>query len=432
MGRIRARRNQSFTSVLRVREFQAMSLAEFLSVVGDQVARVALAVLVYDRTHSATLTGLTYALTFVPALVGGVLLSGLGDRFPRRDVMIATDIGRAVLVALMTIPGMPLWLLCVLVAAMTLLAGPFKAAQQALLPDVLPGGKFMVGMSIRNITGQAAQVVGFAGGGLLVAHFDPATGLMIDSITFVASALLLCFGVRRRSTPGDLNGQVSYFSSIVVGARLVWNDAVLRTLVALNWLAGFYVVAEALAAPYASDIGAGAAAVGLLMAADPLGSVIGALVFGRWVTEATQVRIIGVLGVLAGLPLALCLLQPGLGISIALFALSGMLATGYNIQGVVSFVRRLPDSYRAQGSGLSSSGLITVQGLGALAAGALADAIGAANAVGAAGLLGAAVAVPIALSWARARHAPNRQAPLKGPAQLAAATGQALEDRPPH
>lgn len=396
----------TFASVLAVRDFRAMWLAEVLSVAGDQVARVALAILVFDRTSSAALTGLTYALTFVPALLGGVLLSGLGDRFPRRDVMVATDVGRAALVAAMTIPGVPLWLLCVLVATMTLLAGPFKAAQQAALPDVLPGGKYMVGMSIRNMSGQAAQVAGFAGGGLLVAEFGARTGLALDAATFMVSAvLLLC--MRRRPVAVARDGRPGFFASVVAGARLVWRDHALRTLVALNWLAGFYVVAEALAAPYADDIGAGAAAVGLLMAADPLGSVIGAIIFGRWVPESTQVRVIGVLGVLAGLPLALCVLKPGLAVSMVLFALSGMLATGYNIQGTVSFVRRLPDGQRAQGSGLQSSGLITVQGLGALAAGSVADLIGAANAVAAAGIVGALTAVPVAVSWARERSAPT-------------------------
>jgi predicted MFS family arabinose efflux permease len=189
------------------------------------------------------------------------------------------------------------------------------------------------------------------------------------------------------------------------GARLVWRDPALRALVALNWLAGFYVVPEALAAPYANAIGAGTgAAVGWLMAADPLGSVIGAWIFGRrWVPEAVQVRGLGVLGILAGIPLILCLLWPGLVTGMVFFALSGLLATGYNIQGTVNFVRRLPNNQRAQGSGLNSAGLITVQGLGALAAGLLADAIGPAHAIAVAGAAGALVAVPIAVAWNRAR-----------------------------
>lgn len=397
----------TFGSVLRVGEFRSMWLAEFFSVAGDQVARVALTVLVFQRTNSAALTGLTYALTFVPALLGGILLSGLGDRYPRRDVMIVNDVARAVLVLMMIVPGVPLWLLCVLVALMTLLSGPFKAAQQALLPDVLAGDKYMVGMAIRNITGQAAQLIGFAGGGLLIAKLGASSGLAVNAATFVVSAALLLTVRRRPAAAAHADVSRSFLTSTVTGARLVWRDPYLRTLVALNWLAGFYVVAEALAAPYAPEIGAGAAAVGLLMAADPLGSVIGAIIFGRWVPERIQARVIGVLGVLAGIPLALCVFRPGLVVSIVLFAISGMLATGYNIQGTVSFVRRLPNAYRAQGSGLNSSGLITVQGLGALAAGALADVIGAANAIAAAGAAGAVVALPIAVAWARSRHTPS-------------------------
>lgn len=392
----------TFASVLRVGEFRTMWLAELFSVIGDQIARLALTVMVYAQTSSAALTGLTYALTFVPAMLGGILFAGLGDRFPRRDVMIMSDLGRAVLVGLMILPGTPLWVLCVLVAAMTLLNGPFKAAQQALLPDVLAGKQYMVGMSIRNMTSQAGQLVGFAGGGLLVKAFGASTGLAVNAATFVVSALLLLL-VRQRKVAVSGEEKPTFLASTVTGARIVWRDPALRTLIALNWLAGFYVVAEALAAPFADGIGASAVAVGLLMAADPLGSVIGAVVFGRWVPESVQVRVIGVLGILAGVPLALVALQPGLIAAIILFALSGMLATGYNIQGTVSFVRRLPDSSRAQCSGLNSTGLITVQGLGALAAGAVADFTGTANAIAAAGIAGVIVAVPIALSWSKVR-----------------------------
>jgi hypothetical protein len=83
-------------------------------------------------------------------------------------------------------------------------------------------------------------------------------------------------------------------------------------------------------------------------------------------------------------------------------AASGLVATGYNIQGTVSFMRRVPDEHRAQCAGVNSAGLITVQGLGAAAAGALADVLGPAHTIAAAGAAGAAVAVPIARAWRRA------------------------------
>src|SRR5262245_51548455 len=79
---------------LSIVEFRALWLAYAQSIVGDQLARVALSILVFNRTGSPAWTAITYALTFLPALVAGVLLSGLADRHPRREVMMGADLAR--------------------------------------------------------------------------------------------------------------------------------------------------------------------------------------------------------------------------------------------------------------------------------------------------------------------------------------------------
>ena len=76
-------------------EFRALWLAQLLSVIGDQLARVALTVLVYDRTRSALLAAITFVASIVPTFFGGVTLAWLADRYPRRAVMIACDLIRA-------------------------------------------------------------------------------------------------------------------------------------------------------------------------------------------------------------------------------------------------------------------------------------------------------------------------------------------------
>ena len=81
-----------------VGEFRYLWLAQVLSVLGDQLARVAMTVLVYDQTRSAFWAAVTYAVTLVPWLLGGLALSGLADRLPRRTVMVACDIARMLLV----------------------------------------------------------------------------------------------------------------------------------------------------------------------------------------------------------------------------------------------------------------------------------------------------------------------------------------------
>jgi hypothetical protein len=72
----------TFREVFGIAEFRALWSAELLSIAGDQLARVALSILVFTATGSATLTGLTYALTFAPSLLGGIFLTGLADRSP--------------------------------------------------------------------------------------------------------------------------------------------------------------------------------------------------------------------------------------------------------------------------------------------------------------------------------------------------------------
>jgi MFS family permease len=391
----------SFSAVLALREFRAIWIAEALSQAGDQLARVALSVLVFERTGSATLTALTYALTLVPALVGGTLFGGLGDRYPRRELMVVADLGRALLIGLAAVPHVPLVLLCVLVAAMTLLGGPFSAAQQALLPDVLPADLYPVGMAVRQTTIQAAFLAGFAGGGFLVTALTPSLGLAIDAATFVASAILVQLWVGRRPVAAAPADRPPFWSSSVIGARVIWRDPGMRALLALTWLAGLYIVPDAVAAPYAVAIGAAPSAVGLILASDPIGSVVGGIVFGRWVPARWQVHRLGLLAALAGAPLLVCAVKPPLAVSMLLFGLSGFFATAYHLHASTTLMRRLPDATRAQGSGLATSSLISVQGVGALLAGVLADRIGPAGTIVTAGIAGVCLALLIGAAWSR-------------------------------
>ncbi|HEX4224696.1 MAG TPA: MFS transporter [Pseudonocardiaceae bacterium] len=394
----------TFRSVFAVREFRALWSAEALSQIGDQLARVALAVLVFQRTDSALLTGLTYALTMAPAFLGGIFLSGIADRLPRREVMVAADLARAVLIAAVAIPGMPFPALWVLVAAVSFCQAPFKAAQLALLPALLPGDKYVTGMAIRSITIQTAQMIGFAAGGVLISAINPYLGLALDAVTFLGSAAFVRFGVHHRPAAQVATEGVkreSMVRSAAGGLRLIWGDASLRTLLTLSWLSGFLIVYEGLAAPYTAEIGGGTIAIGLILASDPLGSAIGAFVFGRWVPVPMRAKVLGALGIASCVPVAVVVLHPGLVLSVALFALAGALGTAVMMQSTALFTRAVPDHSRAQASGLSQSGTATIQGLSPLLAGLVADHVGTANTVGAVGIIGLLIAVPAAIVWQR-------------------------------
>ena len=383
---------------LRVREFRYLWAAELTSVLGDQLARVALAVLVYARTSSASLTALTYALTFVPAILGGLLLSGLADRFPRRRVLVVTDLVRALLAAGMAVPGLSLPVLWGLIAVLSAAAAPFKAAQLAVLPQVLTDQRaYRAGLSLRQITSQTAQVVGFGAGGVLMTVVEPRLALLANAATFAVSATLVLVGVRERHAAVlDVDNKVAS-DEAVTGA--VWPVFAFASLI------GLYVVPEGLAAPYADGLGFAAVGVGVLMAADPVGSVLGAWIAAR-TRIPTSLGAAAWLAVGAGVPLAACVLMPGLVPSVVLWALSGALSTMLIVQIQELVVQRVPDSRRGGVMGRLSTTLYSSQGLAILGGGAVAEAFDAYRAVALSGMLAIILAGLVgATVWAtRSRH----------------------------
>lgn len=395
--------DRGLRQVFAVREFRAVWLADLLSIVGDQLARVALAVLVYGRTGSAAWAAATYALTFLPAIVGGVLLSGLADRFARREVMVLADLARAVLLGVMAVPGLPLAALCAVLVVVVLLGAPHTAARGALLPDLLPGDLYERGLAVAQMTSQTAQVVGFAAGGVLVAALGPGTALALDAATFLLAGIVLRIGLTRRDRPQSApTGSPGGLRETLAGVTDIAGDPRRRALVLLVWMVGLYVVPEALAAPYAAELGAGVAVVGLLMAADPVGSVLGAWLFVRFVPPARRAHLVGVLAVAAGIPLLFTVFRPGIPVAVVLWGVSGMFSTAYVLQAQASFVRATSDEIRGRAIGVAASGILAGQGVAVLAGGLLADLWSPSTSIAVCAAAGMVIALIGTVAWWRA------------------------------
>ena len=389
----------SYREVFAFREFRGLWVAQVMSYAGDQFAQVAIAILVYRRTGSPLLTALVYALTYLPPIAAGPLLSALADLFPRRRVMIVCDVIRVGLVTAMAVPSMSFAGLCGLLFFTVLLGAPFSSARSALLPDILPGDTFVAGSAIGNISFQASQILGFVAGAAVVAALDPYRTLAVDALSFALSAVIVTGWVKRRPSPRrDPGKRPSLWAVSREGLTMVFGNPALRTLLLFGWLAGFCIVPEGLAAPYAHSLHGNALDVGLLMAAMPLGTVIGAFAFGRLVPPSGRIRVMGWLAMASCAPLIGSAFSPPLWAVLILWALAGM-GGAYQLAAAAAFVQTLAPEGRARAFGLAQSGLLAVQGLGILAGGAVASFIGAPVAVGLAGLLGLCAAAILAMGW---------------------------------
>jgi MFS family permease len=410
-----------FRDVFAVAEFRALWMAQLLSVVGDQLARVALTVLVYDRTRSALLAALTFVVSIVPTFIGGITLAWLADRYPRRAVMIVCDVIRCALVLVMAIPRVSLTVMVALLFVVTLAGAPFNSARAAVFPDVLSGDMYVIGTAVTVTTYQFAQVIGFAVGGTLVGFFGTRTSLVIDAATFAASALIVRAWVQARpaAVAAGTHHKPSRLAGIFTGARLVLTRPALRTPMLFGLLAAFYNAPEGVAAPLASSLGGGAAAVGVILAANALGQTVGTITFSRFVAPAARLRFMGPLAISACGVLVLFFWKPDLYASLLILAASGLCAS-YQLAANSAFVSAAPQEQRSQAFGLAQGAMSLGQGVVMILAGAAAEHHAPARAITVCGAIGvvAALAVTVGAARDRGRPAGKRHQRALGQVQL--------------
>jgi MFS family permease len=402
-----SRGTPGFAAVLAVTEFRALWFAEAQSVFGDQLAKVALTILVYNRTGSPLLAALMYALTFLSALIGGLGLSQLADRFPRRKLMIVSALTQATLVGLMAIPDMPIAVLCVLVLAVGLVQSPSAAAQNAMTREIFTDDElYLRSQDLRGISTNTIMLLGLAGGGMLVVAIGASLALAVNAVTFLVSAVLLARYVKERQIAGSKED--GWFGA----ARWVFGRSRMRVLLTLSWLVGLVVIPEGLVAPLARELGESDAAVGWLLAADPLGFVLGVYLLSRFVAVEYRVRVMGLLATGASATLIGFVFHPSLVLALVLLALAGMFGA-YQITVSATFNSLVPNDIRGGAFGIIRTGLRVSQGIGVAIGGAVAQGIDSAtNTIALAGVVGVLVAVPAAVAWARLNRAEPETAGL--------------------
>ena len=415
----------TFRSVFAVREFRTLFGTILLSLAGDELARVALAVLVYQRTSSPLLSAVTFAISYLPWLVGGPLLATLADRFPRHRVLIATDAARAVVVAGMAIPGMPLPALLALMFVLSCGSPPFESARSALFADILDGDRYAVANSLTNVGGSLAQVGGVLVAGGLSAALNPSAALLIDAASFAVSAVWLSTGLRRRPAPIDDDGgrPWSIWADVSEGLRFIGRSSRLRAIIGITWLGSLFLAAfDGVVVPLVGSLGGGPTAVGVLLAANPCGLMVGGLVLARFVPQDLREKWVPQLMLLSLLPLLLAGLvtayaPPGrttFAVVVGLMFVSG-LGSAWSIALNIAFVQEVPTRYRGRAYGVAVTGLNGVQGLGILVAGFLAEWLSPSAVVALLGSVGVAVVtLPLLVYW-RTRPSVASGAAAAGP-----------------
>lgn len=375
----------TFAAVFGIRDFRALFGVEVLSKLGRAVQIFALSVVVFSRTGSPLLSAAVFAAGFLPQLVGGVLLGPLSDHLPVRATVAVFHMVLALSTAAIAVLALPVWAILALLFVTSVFFPVSEAAINATLPEVLSGGTYVLGQSVFRMVASGMQVAGYALGGLLLALLTPEPALLVSAGAFAMAAVVagLRLGVRpARARNLKWRG---FLRSSMAGNVSLLRDGEIRGLLLANWIPPICITGSiSLLVPYVHQIDSGSGSAGILLTALPCGMLVGDLVVGRLLDTATRNRIAFWLAVATALPFCAFALRPSVPVALLLIAIAGAGAS-YLLPLQPAFVAAVPDDSRGQAFALRFAGLMGGQGIGAVLAGGLAEAVGPATTIGAAG-----------------------------------------------
>jgi MFS family permease len=380
---------RAFAAVFRNEDLRRLEVAWSGSIIGQWGYEVALAVYAY-RAGGATAVGVVGLVRLLPAAVVAPFAALLGDRFPRRRVMVIADVVRACSMggaAAAVFGAAPAAVVYALAVVTALTSTAFQPAQAALLPSLARSPEELTAANATSTTLESAGFfIGPALGGLLLAATSVGAVFSVTAGLFLWSALVLRW-IGAESRGGARVEPQSIVREAAAGFRAIAGESRLRLLVGLygaqTLAAGIFRVLLVVTALEILELGG--SGVGFLNSAVGIGALAGMLVVLGLVGTR---RLAGVfqLGVLLwGVPLALLGIWPSVTAALLLFGVLGVANTLVDVAGLTLVQRTTPDQVRARVFGVLESVFLGTIGIGAILAPLLTAAFGPRGALIAAG-----------------------------------------------
>lgn len=319
----------SFGTLLRNKDFVALFIGQTMSQIGDQFALIAALHLINQVLGSKlAVAGIALALS-TPRLPFSLLAGVVVDRWNRKGIMIATDLLRAVAVLspLLIRRSDQVWILYLAGVALGTLATFFEPARSAVIPNVVPEDQLFMANSALQATFIVGTVVGAAAAGFAVDAFSPYYAFVVDSATFLFSAVAIALmkvprrpAQRHRATVEEIWGQLTE------GVRFIRFHPLLLRIMGVTAVAAVGLSAlMILGVGYLEqDLGVGASGFGLVVASIGVGVALGGMAV-RWLVQRLSLdTLVGGCLVLVGLAVMSFTLFPSYGVVVVGAVLVGV------------------------------------------------------------------------------------------------------------
>ncbi len=320
--------------LLTNRNFFLLWLAQIISGLGDVFYNVGVMVTIFDHTGSALQTAGVLVATSVPSVIFGPLAGALVDRYPRRPMLIAMDVIRALMVGALLIvlrdEALNVWMIYLIIAGLATATAFYQPARQATIPSVVPPDDLVQANSLLIGTNQATLAAGFLTGSLLILTIPLRLMVLINLVTFIISAILIALmrPASRIEAAPSASTPPSLWQSIRDGAGYLKQHHVARPLVVMEiaehvphaiWTSAILLVFAEQA------LNGGPREWGSISSAFFSGQLLGALIAALWargVEKRPGWIIIGSAAVFGGLTIIFAL-SPNAAVAMTLSALFG-------------------------------------------------------------------------------------------------------------
>lgn len=355
---------RTYRELFRAPEFTPLFATTSVQVAASTVSGLALGTLVYAATRSPLLSALSMFGSSFAQVAGAAALMSAADRLPPRAATAGLALAFGAGTAVMAVPGLPVWAIFAVVLTLGLAGSVGGGVRYGLLSEILPADGYLLGRAVLNMSVGTMQICGFAAGGMLLAALSPRGTLLAGAGLYLAAAAVARFGLGRR--PPRAAGRPSVAETWRTNV-LLWSSASRRYIYLALWVPnGLIVGCESLFVPYAPGH------AGLLFAFAALGMLAGDTIVGRFVPPAWRRRLDAPLRLLLAAPYLLFAVRPPLPLAVAAVTLASI---GYAATLLLQerLMAMTPGDVHGQALGLHSSGMLTMQGIGAALAGVVAQ-----------------------------------------------------------
>jgi MFS family permease len=387
---------------LQYRNYRLFFMGQLVSLVGTWMQSVAQAWLVYRLTGSSFLLGLVGFCSHLPVFLMAPIGGMLADRRNRHRIVIATQTSAmilALILAALTLLGhIKVWEIMALATLLGVVNAFDIPARQAFVVEMVNPQDFINAIALNSSMVNSARMIGPAIAGLTVAAVGEGWCFFGNGVSYIAVIIgLLMMNI----TPRPRKSQFSGVKSVVEGFRWVARRGPIRALLLLLGLVSLTGMPYAVLMPIFADriLHSGARGLGMLMAATGVGALSGTLVLaskrgvrglGKWITFAASGF---------GLALILFSLSRSFLLSLAFLFPAGFCMMIEMASSNTLIQTMVPDELRGRVMAVYSMMFMGMAPFGALAAGTVAQHLGAPHTVAIGGMVCIVGGVAFARAW---------------------------------